>query len=185
MEALHITLEDAELKNIFEGVKVGSNNIDISHLKFVDDALIMGKLSIDNAKNLCRILRCFHLASDLKVNFSKSKLFGIGVSDIELNTFAYTLFYEPLKLPCMYLGLSIRANMNISNNWKPIIDKFHNRLTSWKAKSLSPCGRLTLLKSVLGALGTYYFSIFQAPKCVLNYLEQLRRNFFLGRHYGE
>ncbi|GKC43831.1 RNA-directed DNA polymerase, eukaryota, partial [Tanacetum coccineum] len=58
MEALHVTLEDAKLKNIFEGVKVGSNNIDISYLQFADDALIMGKWSIDNAKNLCRILRC-------------------------------------------------------------------------------------------------------------------------------
>nr|GEV08879.1 RNA-directed DNA polymerase, eukaryota [Tanacetum cinerariifolium] len=128
MEALHVRLEDAKLKNIFEGVKVGSNDIDISHLQFAHDALIMGKWSIDNAKNLCRILRCFHLASGLK----------------------------------------------------PIIDKFHNRLTSGKAKSLSPGGRLTLLKSALGALGTYCFSIFQAPKCVLNYLEQLRRNFFWG-----
>ncbi|GKD85582.1 putative RNA-directed DNA polymerase, eukaryota, reverse transcriptase zinc-binding domain protein [Tanacetum coccineum] len=157
MEALHVTLEDAKLKNIFEGVKVGSNNIDISYLQFADDALIMEKWSIDNAKNLCRILRCFHLAFGLKVNFLKSKLFGIEVSDIELNTFAYTLFCEPSKLPCVYLGLPIEANINKSNNWKPIIDKFHNRLTSWKAKSLSPGGRLTLLKSVLGALGTYYF----------------------------
>ncbi|GKD22268.1 DNA helicase, partial [Tanacetum coccineum] len=175
------TLEDAKLKNIFEGVKVGSNitrYLLIIHVPRCSS--IMGKWSIDNAKNLCRILRCFHLASGLKVNFSKSKLFGIGVSDIELNMFAYTLFCEPSKLPCVYLGLPIGANMNKSNNWKPIIDKFHNRLTSWKANSLSPDGRLTLLKSVLSALGTYYFSIFQAPKCVLNYLEQLRRNFFWG-----
>ncbi|GJS91277.1 putative RNA-directed DNA polymerase, eukaryota, reverse transcriptase zinc-binding domain protein [Tanacetum coccineum] len=155
MEALHVTLEDEKLKNILEG-------------------------SIDNAKNLCRILRCFHLASDLKVNFLKSKLFGIGVLDVELNTFSYTLFCEPLKLPCMYLGLMIGTNMIKSNNWKPIIHKFHNHLTSWKAKYLLPRGRLTLLKSVLGALGTYYFSIFQALKCVFNYLEQLIHNFFWG-----
>ncbi|GJZ57481.1 hypothetical protein Tco_0612975 [Tanacetum coccineum] len=41
MEALHVTLEDAKLKNVFEGVKVGSNNIDISYLQFANDALIM------------------------------------------------------------------------------------------------------------------------------------------------
>ncbi|GJW01986.1 reverse transcriptase domain, reverse transcriptase zinc-binding domain protein [Tanacetum coccineum] len=70
--------------------------------------------------------------------------------------------------------------MNRSCNWKPIIDKFHNRLSSWKARSLSFGGRLTLLKSVLGALGTYYFSLFKAPKCVISYLEKLRRNFFWG-----
>ncbi|GJS62296.1 hypothetical protein Tco_0657080 [Tanacetum coccineum] len=42
--------------------------------------------------------------------------------------------------------------MNVASNWNPIIEKFHKRLTSWKAKTLSYGGRLTLLKSVLGAL---------------------------------
>ncbi|PWA69727.1 RNA-directed DNA polymerase, eukaryota, Reverse transcriptase zinc-binding domain protein [Artemisia annua] len=61
--------------------------------------------------------------------------------------------------------------MNKVCNWKPILDKFHNRLTNWKAKTLSYGGRLTLIKSVLCAL---------APKSVLSYLEKLRRNFFWG-----
>jgi hypothetical protein len=80
----------------------------------------------------------------------------------------------------MCLGLPIGANMNKGLNWKPIIDKFHNRLSSWKAKTLSYGGRLTLIKSVLGALGTYYFSLFKAPKYVIDYMEKLRRNFFWG-----
>ncbi|GJX19529.1 RNA-directed DNA polymerase, eukaryota, reverse transcriptase zinc-binding domain protein [Tanacetum coccineum] len=92
---------------------VGSNSINISHLQYADDAIILGKWSVDNAKNLCRILRCFHLASGLK-----------------------------------------GANMNVGGNWEPIIDKFHKRLSSWKAKTLSYGGRLTLLKLVLGALGS-------------------------------
>ncbi|GJS31865.1 putative RNA-directed DNA polymerase, eukaryota, reverse transcriptase zinc-binding domain protein [Tanacetum coccineum] len=37
-----------------------------------------------------------------------------------------------------------------------------------------------IFERVFCALGTYYFSIFQALKCVLNYLEQLRHNFFWG-----
>ncbi|GJX60026.1 hypothetical protein Tco_0291416 [Tanacetum coccineum] len=127
---------------------------------------------------MCRILRCFHMSSGLKVNFSKSQFFGIGVSADDTNNFASFLNFQPSSLPCMYLGLPIGANMNRRMNWKPIIDKFHNRLSSWKAKTLSYGGRLTLIKSVLGALGTYYFSIFKAPKYVIDYMEKLRRNFF-------
>nr|GEW59337.1 RNA-directed DNA polymerase, eukaryota, reverse transcriptase zinc-binding domain protein [Tanacetum cinerariifolium] len=77
------------------------------------------------------------------------------------------------------LGQKYRIRLR-SCNWKPIIDKFHNRLSSWKVRSISFGGRLTLLKSVLEALGTYYFSLFKAPKCVIIYLEKLRRNFFWG-----
>ncbi|GKD74840.1 hypothetical protein Tco_1333122 [Tanacetum coccineum] len=66
--------------------------------------------------------------------------------------------------PPHFLVLPIGANMSKASSWKPIIEKFHKHL----------------IKSVLGALGTYYFSLFKAPKCVINYLEKLRRDFFWG-----
>nr|GEY13512.1 RNA-directed DNA polymerase, eukaryota [Tanacetum cinerariifolium] len=50
----------------------------------------------------------------------------------------------------------------------------------WKVKTLSIGGRLTLLKSVLGAVPIYNMSLYKAPKCVLHELERLRNNFFKG-----
>ncbi|GJY53365.1 RNA-directed DNA polymerase, eukaryota, reverse transcriptase zinc-binding domain protein [Tanacetum coccineum] len=88
----------------------------------------------------------------LKVNFNKSKFFGVGVGSMKTLTFASILNLQPSTLPCTYLGLPIGSNMSKGCNWKPIIDKFHNKLTSWKARTLSYGGILTLLKSVLGAL---------------------------------
>ncbi|GJR36492.1 RNA-directed DNA polymerase, eukaryota [Tanacetum coccineum] len=41
VEALHISLQVAKERNIFEGIEVGHNKIDISHLQFADDALII------------------------------------------------------------------------------------------------------------------------------------------------
>ncbi|GKD27166.1 putative RNA-directed DNA polymerase, eukaryota, reverse transcriptase zinc-binding domain protein [Tanacetum coccineum] len=112
MEAFHVTIQEAKANNIFEGIQVGYNNVDVSHLQFADDALIMGKWSIENAKNICRILRCFHMSSGLKVNFSKSKFFGIGVLTTDTNNFASFLNFQPSSLLCIYLGLPIGANMN-------------------------------------------------------------------------
>ena len=65
-------------------------------------------------------------------------------------------------------------------NWSPIIENFQEILSSYKARNLSYGGRLTLIKSFLRALGTYFFSLFKAPKCVLLYLEKLRRKLFLS-----
>ncbi|GKB56549.1 hypothetical protein Tco_0912735, partial [Tanacetum coccineum] len=52
--------------------------------------------------------------------------------------------------------------------------------SKWKSKSFSFGGRLTLIKSVLGSLGVYYFSSFKAPKKVICELESIRRKFFWG-----
>nr|GEY45812.1 RNA-directed DNA polymerase, eukaryota [Tanacetum cinerariifolium] len=45
--------------------------------------------------------------------------------------------------------------------------KLRSRLSKWKAKTLSIGGRLTLLKSVIGASPLYTMSIFKVPKGVL------------------
>ncbi|KAI3752502.1 hypothetical protein L2E82_24535 [Cichorium intybus] len=137
----------------------------------------VGEWSEVNFINLNRILRCFYLASGLKVNLAKSRVFGIGVEEIEITRLAGILHCEPASFPFVYLGLPIGANMKLAKNWKPIVDKFNSKLSSWKAKNLSFGGRLTLLKSVLGSLPLYYFSIFKAPVKVIGSLESIRRRF--------
>lgn len=99
MEALHVTFQEAKSNNIFKGLKVGSDKVLISHLQFADDALIMGHRSLENVKNLSRILSCFYLTSRLKVFFSKSKIFGIGVSQTEVFGFASIIGLSSLSIP--------------------------------------------------------------------------------------
>nr|GEZ77055.1 RNA-directed DNA polymerase, eukaryota, reverse transcriptase zinc-binding domain protein [Tanacetum cinerariifolium] len=79
---------------------------------------------------------------------------------------------SPGVFPFNYLGLPIGANMNLSVNWKTLLDKFDSRLSKWKAKLLFIGGRLTLIKSVLGSLGIYYLSIFKVPDIILKTLEK-------------
>ncbi|GJR77131.1 putative RNA-directed DNA polymerase, partial [Tanacetum coccineum] len=180
VEALNVSIHYARNNNLFHSVKVGVDNVHVSHLQFADDALIMGEWSLLNAKNLSRILTCFHLASGLKVNFHKSKLFGIGVTNSKVNSLASTIGCLPSHFPCTYLGLPIGGNMARCANWSILVDKFQKMLSKWKSKSLSFGGRLTLVKSVLGSLGVYYFSTFKAPISIINKLECIRRKFFWG-----
>ncbi|GJR33308.1 putative RNA-directed DNA polymerase, eukaryota, reverse transcriptase zinc-binding domain protein [Tanacetum coccineum] len=126
VEALHVSLQEAKSKGILEGVNIGSDNVNISHLQFADDALIIGKWSYENAKNLCRILRCFHLASGLKVNFSKSKLFGVGATRVETNRYIDKAILVPF-------GNKIRWNNSISikiniHNWRLLNDRLPTRM---------------------------------------------------------
>ncbi|GKE06678.1 hypothetical protein Tco_1398696, partial [Tanacetum coccineum] len=83
-------------------------------------------------------------------------------------------------IPFNYLGLPIGSNMKSIASWKTLVDRFHMRLSSWKANLLSIGGRLTLIKSVLGSLGIYYLSIFRASESVLQDLERIWAKYFWG-----
>lgn len=61
--------------------------------------------------------------------------------------------------------------------WSGIIEKFEKRLASWQLQYLSMGGRLTLIKSVLDSIPTYYMSLFPIPKKVLKQLDKIRRDF--------
>ncbi|GKB48218.1 RNA-directed DNA polymerase, eukaryota, reverse transcriptase zinc-binding domain protein [Tanacetum coccineum] len=78
------------------------------------------------------------------------------------------------------LGLKVGANMMRLNSWSDVVKKVSNKLSNWKAKTLSVGGRLTLLKSVLGAIPTYYMSLFKALEGIISLLEKMRNKLFLG-----
>ncbi|GJW56442.1 putative ribonuclease H-like domain-containing protein, partial [Tanacetum coccineum] len=107
----------------------------------------------------------------LKFNFNKSKLYGIGTSNVELCSLASTIGCLASQFPCTYLGLLIGAKMSWCHNWNPLVDRFHKRFSKWKSKTLFIGWRLTLIKSVLGSLGVYYFSTFKDPIKVINKLK--------------
>nr|GEZ53460.1 hypothetical protein [Tanacetum cinerariifolium] len=75
--------------------------------------------------------------------------------------------------------------MSRSKAWDGIILKLRSRLSKWKAKTLSICGRFTLLKAVLGASPLYTMSIFKAPLGVLKKMESIRNKFFRGADLGD
>lgn len=179
-EGLHCALESAIEKNIFAGLRLPSGGPTVSHLQYADDALFFGEWSIPNARNLIRILRCFELASGLKVNLNKSKIFGISCPPQETETVARAINCPIGAFPLCYLGLPIGVPMGRALYWTSIIEKFRSKLSGWKASSLSFGGRLTLCKSVLGTLGSYYFSLYKAPEKVLEEMERLRMQFFWG-----
>ncbi|XP_071728521.1 uncharacterized protein [Rutidosis leptorrhynchoides] len=93
----------------------------------------------------------------LKVNFNKSCVFGVGVSNAEVDVMASWLGCMSGSFPILYLGLPIGANMAKAKEWEPVFLKFGKKLADWKARSMSYGGRLTLIKSVLSSIPLYFF----------------------------
>jgi hypothetical protein len=78
------------------------------------------------------------------------------------------------------LGIPVGANPRRKETWKPVVYSMSKRLCSWNSRHLSYGGRITLINSVLSSLPLYFFSFFKAPRCVLQQLVRLQRNFLWG-----
>lgn len=168
-----------------KGFNVGRNDdLEVPVLQFVDDTLLMGEASLQNVFSFKCILRCYELASGLKVNFLKSCCVGIGVPVEEVQMFASILNCKIAYTRFTYLGLPIGENPRRTNLWQPMLNKLRKKRTSWKQKSLSFGGRLYLLNSILSAFPLFFLSFFRIPKGVLKEARKIMRNFLWGGSEG-
>jgi len=159
---------------LFRGYHVGYENpLCLSHLQFADDTLILGEKSWENVRSIRAVLMIFEQVSGLKVNFSKSLLTGVNVSNSWLNEAALALHCRVGNFPFVYLGLPIGGDPRKLDFWKPLVNSVISRLSRWKSKYLSFGGRLILLKSVLSSLPVYFLSFFKAPASIISSIESL------------
>lgn len=120
-----------------------------------------------------RVLRCFELISELKINFHKSSLVGLRVYDLFLSVVSSFLGYKVEALPIKYLGLPLCTRKSTVREWNPVIERVHGHLALWKGPLLSSAGRLVLIKSTLSSIPLFYMSMFIMPVQVQRTIEVL------------
>ncbi|XP_058764714.1 uncharacterized protein LOC131638187 [Vicia villosa] len=152
----------------FIGYKFEAGEKRFSHLQYADDTMIISEKRWTNIRTIQAILLLFESLSGLKVNFQKSSIIGINISQNWITEAAKILRCRLGSIPFMYLGLPIGANPNRKETWNHVINIVKSRLSRWKNKNLSIGGRVVMLKSVLFAIPVYYLSFFKAPAGIRN-----------------
>jgi len=149
-------------------------------LQFVDDTLIIGEKSWLNVRIMRAALLLFEEVSGLKVNFHKSLLTGVNISDSWLLEASLVLHCRKGVLPFVYLGLPIGGDSRKLSFWKPVVDRIEALLSLWSNTFLSFGGRRVLLKSVLSSLPVYFLSFFKALAGIISSIESIFKIFFWG-----
>ncbi|GLT45513.1 hypothetical protein SLA2020_193410 [Shorea laevis] len=152
----------------------------LSLLHFADDTVFMGKAEPENLWAVKAILNWFELISRLRINFCKSYLYGFNVLEGWLKGAADIMRCGVGKVPFNYLGLPVGGNSGRRQFWTSMLNRFRQKLATWKSPLLSFGGRITLINSVLSALPIFKLSLFKIPKCVLGEMIKIQRNFFWG-----
>ena len=183
MEILSKILKKVEASGLirgFQATRRGGEGLCISHLLFADDTMVMCDADAVQLMYLRLSMTCFEATIGLKVNLAKSEIVPVG--DVEnLQVLADILCCRIGSLPMNYLGMPLGSSFKSTLIWNPIIEKIERRLAGWKRLYLSKRGRLTLLKSTLSSLPTFFLSLFTIPCSVAKKIEQIQRNFLWGR----
>ncbi len=120
---------------------------------------------------------CFEAMSGLHINLGKSEIVPVGTVH-GIHDLARVIGGRITMLPMKYLGLPLRAQYKSKEIiWNPILEKMERRLAGWKRLYLSKGGRLTLIKSTLSSLPTYFLLLFLIPLSVAKRIEKIQRNF--------
>ncbi len=164
-----------------------SEGIDVivSHLPFADDTLIFCDIDPPKLEHLGYVLTWFEANSGLTINLGKSKMVPVGVVP-NMEDLMSILGCLQISFPMKYLGLPLGAKFKETTIWNPIFEKMERRLAGWKRLYLSKGGKVTLIKSTLCNLPTYFLSLFPIPASVAQRLEKLQRDLLwsdLGKEF--
>uniref|UniRef100_A0A2N9G1S1 Reverse transcriptase domain-containing protein n=1 Tax=Fagus sylvatica TaxID=28930 RepID=A0A2N9G1S1_FAGSY len=182
MEVLSRMLRKVEEEGLIRGFRAGSNAAEglcISHLLYADDTILFCDADLDQLIYVRMVLTCFEAVTGLRVNMAKSEMVPVGEVQ-NIAELADSLCCHIGGLPLSYLGMPLGASYKAVAVWNPILEKLERRLSGWQKLYLSKGGRLTLLKSTLSSLPTYFLSLFTIPISVVRRIEKLQRDFLWG-----
>jgi len=107
VEGLSGLMREAKSASMFKGVEVGSQRVQVNLLQFADDTFFFCNPSYHNVLVIKAILRSFELVSGLRVNFHKSTVGAVGISEIDKIVYSKCLNSQQMDLPFKHLGIVI------------------------------------------------------------------------------
>lgn len=116
-----------------------------------------------------------------KLSLAKSMVFfSKNVNDSLVSQLSAKLGIERTSNLGMYLGVPLLYSRMTKDNFKFLVDKVRKRLSSWKSKTLSLAGRISLMQSCLLSLSAYIMQTTPIPIGIYKKIETLCRNFIWG-----
>ena len=106
-DALSAMLSRAKNAGITQGLVLNLVDGGLTHLQYVDDTVLLLKFNTVNLRNVRLILSCYEAMSGMKINFDKSEVFTMGLTEAEQQTVIASLSCKLGAFPMKYLGMPV------------------------------------------------------------------------------
>jgi hypothetical protein len=152
-----------------------SCGVDFPVIQYADDTILILEACPRQLFFLKVMLNSFADSTGLHVNYHKSNIYPINVSDQKLAILANTFHCKVGNMPFTYLGLPLGLKKPKLGAFLPLIQKIERRLTSTSI-FLSQAGRLQMVNAVFSSLPTYFTCTLKLPKTVIKQIDKFRRH---------
>ena len=115
------------------------------------------------------------MSTGLRVNFSKSMMIPINVSNERIEILARTFGCSKGSFPFTYLGLPLSIARPRAQDLLPIVDRCEKRLTGMSC-FLNQADRLHMTNVVLSSLPTFFLCTLVLPKAVIKQIDKYSKH---------
>ncbi|CAN1163715.1 Putative ribonuclease H protein At1g65750 [Linum perenne] len=181
MERLSHIIQEAIEDGSWKPITLAPGGPQLSHLFFANDLILFADASVSQVETILACLDRFCDASGQAVNKDKSVIFCSKNTDRRTAAAISSTLGIPLTQNLgKYLGVPILHERTTRFTYQEIIDRLDQRLSGWKARSLSLAGRVTLAQSILTAIPAYAMQTSVLPASTCEAIDKRIRDFVWG-----
>lgn len=181
-EGLTCLLKDAEVRGSLHGIKISRSALEITHLLYADDSLVVCLVEPSEAQELKELFNLYEECSGQKINMEKSDICFSSNTDPDCaDEFSAIIGISNVPQHARYLGLPSLVGRSPTASFAYLRDRVVQRLLGYKGNLLSKGGREVLLKSVIQSMPTFAMSVFKIPKEICEDIEVLMNKFWWGK----
>ena len=174
-DLLQCVVNKAHNQGLFELPIPSHEGADYPVIQYADDTILIMKASQRELFTLKGLLESFSQSIGLRVNYGKSCLVPLNMTNEKAQMLAGIFGCKIQSLPFTYLGLPMGTTKPRVEHYAPLMNRTERRLTA-TSNFLKHAGRLQLVNSVLSSLPTYAMCSLQVPAAVLEYIDRARRH---------
>ena len=143
-------------------------------VQYADDTLMLLQADARQLFFLKSLLHSFSISTGLQVNYRKSHMYSINISQDKLALLANTFGCDVGSMPFTYLGLPMGTTKPRMEDLTPMMDRVERRLSACSTW-LSYSGRLEMVNSAITPITTYAMCTIKLPKGVIDNIDRARK----------
>ena len=179
MERLSHIIQLVVSQGLWKPISLSRGGPKITHLGFVDDFFLFVEASMTQEEVINKCLNVFCASSGQKGSHEKI-YFSNNVNHVRAHGIASAFgFYLTHNLG-KYHGVLLHHHQATSNSFSYVIERLMQKLSTWKASSLSFAGLLVLCKSIISSMPTYAMQTSLLPSKIYEKMDNIYRHYLWG-----